>query len=113
VWDLTSPERWKRLKAERQAFNSLIQGGAAGIIKMAMVRIHEILKADYASHNNPADKISLVLSVHDELVLLAPEHRAEEAKAMLEEAMAGEGIQILKVPLEADAKIVDRWSEAK
>jgi DNA polymerase I-like protein with 3'-5' exonuclease and polymerase domains len=113
VWDLASPEKWKRLKAERQIFNSLIQGGAAGLIKMAMVRLHRTLQADYAKHNNPEDKISLVLSVHDELVLLAPDHRAEEAKAMLEEAMTGPEIQILKVPLEADAKIVQRWSEAK
>jgi DNA polymerase I-like protein with 3'-5' exonuclease and polymerase domains len=113
VWDLNSPERWQRLRAERQAFNSLIQGGAAGLIKMAMIRIHKTLQEDYAKHNDPVQKISLVLSVHDELVLLAPEHRAEEAKIMLEQAMTGEGMQILKVPLEADAKIVDRWSEAK
>lgn len=114
VWDLTSDERWKRLRAERQIFNSLIQGGAAGLIKTAMVRLHKALKEDYSRHNNPADKISLVLSVHDELVLLAPEHRAEEAKVMLEEAMAGEEMQkMLNVPLEADAVIVDRWSEAK
>lgn len=113
VWDLTSDEKWKRLRAERQIFNSLIQGGAAGLIKMAMVRLHKALLEDYSRHMNPADKISLVLSVHDELVLLAPEHRAEEAKAMLEEAMAGKDMQILKVPLEADAKIVDRWSESK
>lgn len=114
VWDMNSEEKWKRLKAERQLFNSLIQGGAAGLIKMAMVRLHKALQEDYSRHNNPADKISLVLSVHDELVLLAPEHRAEEAKAMLEDAMAGEEMQnVLSVPLEADAVIVDRWAEAK
>lgn len=113
VWDLTSSERWLRLRAERQIFNSLIQGGAAGLIKMAMVRLHKTLQDDYSRHTDPADQIHLVLCVHDELVLLAPEHRAEEAKVMLEDAMAGPGMQILKVPLEADAKIVDRWSEAK
>lgn len=114
VWDIKSDERWKRLRAERQLFNSLIQGGAAGLIKMAMVRLHKALKEDYSRHNNPADRISLVLSVHDELVLQAPEHRAEEAKAMLEEAMAGAEMQnILKVPLEASANIVNRWNEAK
>lgn len=114
VWDLTSPEKWKRLRAERQIFNSLIQGGAAGLIKMAMVRLYDALKEDWEKFPDEADKISLVLSVHDELVLLAPEHRAEEAKAMLEEAMTGEEMQkMLKVPLQADAKIVDRWSEAK
>jgi len=114
VWDLSSDEKWKRLRAERQLFNSLIQGGAAGLIKMAMVRLHKALKEDYSKHNNPAEKISLVLSVHDELVLLSPEHRVEEARIMLENAMVGDEMQtILKVPLEADAKIVSRWSEAK
>lgn len=113
VWDLTSSDVKHRSRAERQIFNSLIQGGAAGLIKKAMLRIHNALMADRLAHPNTDDWIYLILSVHDELVLLAPDHRAEEAKAMLEEAMAGKDIQILNVPLEADAKIVTRWSDAK
>jgi DNA polymerase I-like protein with 3'-5' exonuclease and polymerase domains len=118
VWDLKLPDTrdtWgARMRAERQVFNSLIQGGAAGLIKMAMVRMYDLLKEDWEKNPGAADRISLILSVHDELVLLAPEHRAEEAKAMLEEAMTGQEMQdMLKVPLEADAKIVDRWSQAK
>lgn len=115
TWDLNHEWFGPRGRAERQIFNSLIQGSAAGIIKTAMVRVHEALKADFAAHDhNPADRIDLVLSVHDELVLLAPDHRAQDAKLILEEAMAGEEMQkMLKVPLEADAMIVERWSEAK
>lgn len=114
VWDLNHEWRGPRGRAERQIFNSLIQGSAAGIIKTAMVRIHEMLKADFAKHRDPSQRIDLILSVHDELVLLAPENRAEEAKLMLEEAMAGAEMQkMLKVPLIAEAKIVNRWSDAK
>lgn len=113
VWDLNHEWFGPRGRAERQVFNSLIQGSAAGIIKTAMVRVHEALLLANAGHEK-ADHIHLILSVHDELVLQAPEWRAQEAKLLLEEAMAGEEMQkMLKVPLEAGALIVDRWSEAK
>lgn len=69
-----------------------------------MIRLNNILP----------DDIRLILSVHDELVVLAPENRAEEAAVLVKEAMLGEDIQkLLRVPLSSDVKIVDRWSEAK
>jgi DNA polymerase I-like protein with 3'-5' exonuclease and polymerase domains len=93
-----------RMGAERQAVNSLIQGSAADLIKLAMIRLN----------NSLPNEIRLILSVHDELVVLAPEDRAEEAADLVREAMLGEDIQkLLKVPLSSDVKIVDRWSEAK
>jgi DNA polymerase I-like protein with 3'-5' exonuclease and polymerase domains len=93
-----------RMGAERQAVNSLIQGSAADLIKLAMIRLSNLLP----------DDIRLILSVHDELVVLAPEDRAQEAAALVKEAMLGEDIQkLLRVPLSSDVKIVDRWSEAK
>lgn len=93
-----------RMKAERQAVNSKIQGSAADLIKIAMVRLDQRLE----------DDMDLVLSVHDELVVRAPAERAEECARLVGEAMLGKEIQALvKVPLSADVKIVDRWSEAK
>jgi len=90
--------------AERQAVNSLIQGSAADLIKMAMVRLSDSLQ----------DGMRLILSVHDELVTLAEEGRAEKCAEIVHEAMLGEGLsKLLTVPLSADIKIVDRWSEAK
>ena len=90
--------------AERQAVNSLIQGSAADIIKLAMVRLNRALDED----------MRLILSVHDELVTLTPEHKADRCAEIVREAMLGEGITgMLKVPLSSDVKIVDRWSEAK
>lgn len=94
----------ERFKAERQAVNSQIQGSAADLIKIAMVRLDRQLD----------DDMHLVLSVHDELVVRTPEDRAEECAGLMHNAMLGPGIQdLVKVPLSADLKIVDRWSEAK
>lgn len=90
--------------AERQAVNSLIQGTAADIIKLAMVRLHQTLEPD----------MKLILSVHDELVTLCPTDKADRCAEIVREAMVGEGItKLLSVPLSIDLKIVDRWSEAK
>lgn len=101
---LLSSNNGLRMGAERQAVNSLIQGSAADLIKLAMIRLNNLLPED----------MRLILSVHDELVTLAPEGRAEECAALVKEAMLGEDIQkLLRVPLSSDVKIVDRWSEAK
>ena len=87
-----------------QAVNAKLQGSAAALIKIAMVRLDQQLEAG----------MDLVLSVHDELVVRTPEDRAEECAGIMRSAMLGDGIQALvKVPLSADVKIVDRWSEAK
>ena len=93
-----------RRRAERQAINSLIQGSAADVIKYAMIRLNETLEED----------MRLILSVHDELVTIAPAHKAERCAELVREAMLGEDIQkLVNVPLSSDVKIVDRWSEAK
>jgi DNA polymerase I-like protein with 3'-5' exonuclease and polymerase domains len=90
-----------RAGAERQAFNTKIQGSAADIIKIAMVRAHQMIPKGS----------KIILTVHDELVLTTPAEIAEETAEKLRQAM--EEIQVLKVPLIADVKIVDRWGEAK
>lgn len=99
--EINSRDMGLRAQAERQAFNTKIQGSAADIIKIAMVRAHRMIPKE----------AKIILTVHDELVLTAPEHLAEETAEKLREAM--EGIQVLKVPLVADITIVDRWGEAK
>jgi DNA polymerase I-like protein with 3'-5' exonuclease and polymerase domains len=107
VWSIQS-------KAERQAVNSLIQGSAAYLIKLAMIQADKAFEADYAQHGLKEDRIQLILTVHDELVVLAPEHRAEDAKNMLEKAMCGPTTQdLIRVPLISDAHIGRTWAEAK
>lgn len=99
--DLLSSETGLRARAERQAFNTRIQGSGADLMKLAMVRAHDLIP----------EGSSLVLTVHDELVTVTPNHLREETAEAIREAM--EGITALKVPLVADVKVVSRWGEAK
>ena len=102
--ELNSKSEEYRMGAERQMFNSLIQGGAGDLIKLAMVRLDAMLP--------PEAKI--VLTVHDEIVVSCPEHMAQEVAKLMTEAMTGEGIQnLVRVPLKIDLHIVDRWDQAK
>jgi DNA polymerase I-like protein with 3'-5' exonuclease and polymerase domains len=104
--DINSSQDGLRYRAERQAVSAVIQGSAADLIKLAMVRADSMLADIPGAH--------LVLTVHDEIVLTAPEEHAEQAADVLHEAMLGPDIQkLVKVPLTSDIKIVDRWSEAK
>jgi DNA polymerase I-like protein with 3'-5' exonuclease and polymerase domains len=99
--DLRSNEVWKRSRAERQAFNTVIQGSAADLIKVAMIRANKMIP----------EKSALILTVHDELVTVTPTNIAEETAEAIRQAM--EGINALSVPLLADVKVVQRWGEAK
>lgn len=100
--ELFSRQDWEKSRAERQAFNNKIQGSAADLMKIAIVRAHQMIP----------EGANLVLTVHDELVVWSPEHLAQETAEAVREAM--EGINVLKhVPLVADVKVVDNWSQAK
>jgi DNA polymerase-1 len=99
--DLKSTEFGLRARAERQAFNCRIQGSAADIMKVAIVRAQALLP----------DEAKLMLTVHDELLTSCPEDMAEEVAEIIKEAM--EGIDILSIPLVAEVKIAKTWGEAK
>lgn len=99
--DLLSSEYGLKARAERQAFNTVIQGSAADIIKIAMVRAHRMLP----THS------TMILTVHDELVTLAPDEYVLDAAQAIRDAM--QNIHVLKVPLLCDLKIVTKWGDAK
>lgn len=99
--EITSRDLGLRASAERQAFNTRIQGSAADIIKLAMVRAYKLIP----------NSASLLLTVHDELVTMAPDKDVAETEQAIRDAM--EGINVLDVPLVADLKTVSRWGEAK
>jgi DNA polymerase I-like protein with 3'-5' exonuclease and polymerase domains len=103
--DLKSKEQGLLARAERQAFNTVIQGSAADIMKLALVRAHSCFV------NEP--DINLILTVHDELVTITPEDRAEETAEAIRKSMEGIKLGAITVPLVADVKIVDKWGEAK
>lgn len=99
--DLRSPETWKRSRAERQAFNTVIQGSAADLIKLAMIRANKMIPTE----------ASLILTVHDELVTVTPTELAEETAAQIKMAM--EGINALSIPMIAEVSIANKWGDAK
>ena len=90
--------------AERIALNTPIQGTAADLIKLAMVRVDQALAERYPD-------ATLLLQVHDELIIECPEHLAESVAALVSEEM--EKVAVLNVPLLAEAKIGNNWYEAK
>lgn len=102
--ELTASNRNLRAFGERVARNMPIQGTAADIIKIAMIRVFNRLKAENM-------KSRLILQVHDELIVEAPKEEAEKAAAILKEEM--ENAVKLNVPLIADANIGDTWYDAK
>src|ERR1043165_9492546 len=80
VPEIRASNRQTRSLGERLAVNSVMQGTAADVIKKAMVAIHERLRADGRSAR-------LVLQVHDELLLEAPEAEVSAVKALVREQM--------------------------
>ncbi len=93
-----------RAFAERTAQNTPLQGSAADLIKIAMVRIHQALARE--GHRG-----QLLLQVHDELVLEAPTDEVDAVGALVRRHM--EGAAALKVPLVVDVGIGDNWLDAK
>ena len=87
---------------ERVALNMPIQGTAADIIKLAMVKVDARLRAEGL-------EARLVLQVHDELIVECPEQEADQVRALLQEEM--EGVAALSVPLAADANVGRTWAQ--
>lgn len=107
--DINSKNPAARLAAERMARNAPIQGTAADIMKIAMVRLDERLRREGLASR-------MVLTVHDELVLEVPEAEQERARAAVVEVMSGAGdllgLNPLKVPLVVDVGWGTTWAEA-
>ena len=105
ISDLKSYDKGLKSRAERQAFNTVIQGSAADIMKLAIIRAHSCFI------NEP--DVNVVLTVHDELVTVAREDLADETAEAIRESMEGIKLRGITVPLIADVKIVNKWGEAK
>ncbi len=102
--ELTSSNHNMRSFGERVARNMPIQGTAADIIKIAMIRVYDRLKKENM-------RSRLILQVHDELIVEAPEDEAEKAASLLSEEM--ENAVELSLTLTADAGIGKTWYDAK
>ena len=104
VPELSSSNFMQRSFGERVAMNSPIQGTAADIIKIAMIRVNERLKAEHF-------RSRLILQVHDELLVEAAKEELDMVKQILAEEM--HGAANLKVCLEIDMHTGENWYEAK
>ena len=93
-----------RSGAERIALNTPIQGTAADLIKLAMIRVERSL-------NEHFPEAQLLLQVHDELIVECPEEIASQVAALISEEM--QNVAQLSVPLTAEAKFGKSWYDAK
>ncbi len=98
--DLRSANPQLRAQAERIAGNTPIQGSAADILKLAMVRLRDPVVPD----------ARMILTVHDELVFEVPADRVDEATARIRAAM--QGVIDLRVPLIVDIGVASNWAGA-
>ena len=102
--ELRSSNFMQRSFGERAAMNSPIQGTAADIMKIAMIRVYRRLRRDLPS-------AKLILQIHDELLVEAPSGDADRAAAILSEEMTAAAD--LSVKLETDCHTGTDWYEAK
>ena len=100
--DIDSRNKVLREAAERMAINTPIQGSAADIIKMAMIRVDREFR-----HRRM--RAGLVLQIHDELIAEAPASEAPEVERLLKDAM--EGVASLSVPLTVSVSRGKHWGE--
>ena len=101
--DINSQNAVVRGAAERNAVNAPIQGSAADIIKLAMIKIHRRMKSEDW-------KSKMLLQVHDELVFDVPKVEVDALTKMVKEEM--ENASTLEVPLVVDVGIGENWLEA-
>ncbi len=104
VPEIRASNRQTRALGERLAVNSVMQGTAADVIKVAMIRIHNRLREEGRGAR-------LVLQVHDELLLEVPETETSAVKELVREEMCG--AYPLDPPLAVDVGAGDDWNEAK
>jgi DNA polymerase-1 len=102
--EISASQYMLRQLGERLAMNSPIQGSAADIIKIAMNRVCSALKKEKLES-------TLILQVHDELILQVKKGEEEKASMILKREM--EGAADLKVPLEVEVKTASNWYELK
>ena len=101
--DINSPNYMVRQGAERAAQNMPVQGSAADIIKLAMLKLDKELK-------NGGYKARLIMQVHDELIVDCPKSEAGEVELLVKKCMSEAYVGLI-VPLVVDSAVSYRWSE--
>ena len=102
--DINNRSHALRARAEREAINAPIQGTAADLVKIAMIKVHERLRREKLGAR-------MILQVHDELLLEVPENEIDRTTGAVREEM--ESVCELAVPLVVDVGVGKNWMEAK
>jgi DNA polymerase-1 len=102
--EINSKDVPARNRAEREAMNTPLQGTAADLMKLAMVKVQARLKREKL-------RTRMILTVHDELVFEAPENELDTAREVVKAEM--ESAFAMKVPLRVDVGVGMNWKEAK
>ena len=101
--EINASNPMRRQASERAAINAPVQGTAADIMKIAMIKMHKSLEKEKS-------QAQIILQVHDELILDTPEKEIDKVVNLTTEAMMGAAQ--LDVPLEIDIGIGDNWDQA-
>jgi DNA polymerase-1 len=102
--EINSRDVPSRNRAEREAMNTPLQGTAADLMKLAMVKVQSRLRREKL-------RSRMILTVHDELVFEAPDDELDAAREVVKAEM--EGAHPMKVPLRVDVGVGSNWKEAK
>jgi DNA polymerase-1 len=102
--EINSRDVPSRNRAEREAMNTPLQGTAADLLKLAMIKVHDRLRREKM-------KTRMILTVHDELVFEAPESELESARAIVKTEM--EEAYAMRVPLRVEVGVGKNWRDAK
>jgi len=102
--DITSDQRPKQAYAERQAVNSVIQGSAADVVKLAMLRLSSTLI-------DQGHKCRLLLQIHDDLIIEVPDAEVESMCTVMSETMSS--VISLRVPLKVQLAVGKSWGKLK
>ncbi|MEK7606710.1 MAG: DNA polymerase I [Patescibacteria group bacterium] len=110
--EITSGFQRARAQAERMALNHPIQGTAADLMKLAMIKVYPLTQTLSPTGRGQGEEgVRMLLQVHDELVFEVKEKKALEIALSLRALM--EGVHALKVPLEVEIKTGHNWGEMK
>jgi DNA polymerase-1 len=101
--EINSPNGPRRAGAERAAINAPMQGTAADLIKLSMVKVQQVLDAEHKGTR-------MIMQVHDELVFEVPDAEVDWVRTEIPRLMAE--VAALKVPLLAEVGVGKNWDEA-
>jgi DNA polymerase I len=102
--EINSRDVPSRNRAEREAMNTPLQGTAADLLKLAMIKVHDRLRHEKM-------QARMILTVHDELVFEAPESETVSAREIVKAEM--EGAYSMRVPLRVEVGVGKNWKDAK